>query len=94
MEHNYLVASQQLVAQHLTLSHGPGEHHGVDAVEIGVGSVFGLLLDDLENEVFLGTRRMEEGGGQDQGEHHQQSQVDLRLDGHLPSWKGVVHGDP
>ncbi len=78
-------AGEDLVSQHLPLGHGAGQHHGVDAVEIGVRGVLGLLLDHLQHETLLGDGGIEQRSGEHQSEDYQQGQVDLGLDRYLPS---------
>ncbi len=86
-------ACQDLVSQHLALRHGTGQHHGVDAVEVRVGGILGLLLDHLQNQPLLRAGSDEQRGRHDRHQHQHQRQVDLRLHGHL-SRGGVVHGFP
>ena len=87
-------AREDLVPQHLSLSHGAGQHHGVDAIEIGVGGILGLLLHNLEHEPLLRTGREEQRGRHDRHQDQHQGQVDLCLHGHLSGGGAVVHGFP
>ena len=72
---------EKLGAQGVAGIHLAGQHQHVEAVEVGLGLLAALLLDEGQDEIALAHRLI--GGGEDQyhGEDEEQEEVDLGSNG-------------
>ncbi|MNO62963.1 hypothetical protein D3C76_536480 [compost metagenome] len=72
---------EKLGAQGIAGVHLAGQHQHVEAVEIGLGLLAALLLDEGQDEVALAHRLIGRGKHQYHGEDEEQEEIDLGSDG-------------
>ncbi|MNY02845.1 hypothetical protein D3C86_1354330 [compost metagenome] len=72
---------EELGAQGVASLHLAGQHQHVEAVEIGLGLLAALFLDEGQDEVALAHRLIGRGKHQYHGEDEEQEEIDLGSDG-------------
>ncbi len=72
---------EKLAAQGVAGIHLAGQHQHVEAVEVGLGLLAALLLDEGQDQVALAHRLIGGGEHQHHGEDEQQEEVDFGSNG-------------